>query len=709
MVSLAKRHGGTGRSDAVRAIWHLALLLLLVCGWAILIFRVPMLLQQVYPDFYMDRESGTATLALSNQNVHRPWSQEMYFDVHSGEFDWKTSYEVDDVFLGRAIDPKNRGYRILNLNGQLTEGKYRLVAPPESGIPDRFFQFPQYPYLVNQRFAVTADADDLVVMDFSDASLTLKRTKVGGFPITGGLRKLEGVNGILRFQNLPAIGNPPTYQVQHFTIDENQNAVPGLIWQVVDVSPFPFQSVAVSGDRIVSINPTNFEVEFREVSNGKLIQTMPLLEGMDPVTMPCDFWENYLRVEPTTGSPRFLDLQRGSWLPPVEGENFGPHSELDGRFILFIGTESSGWGLKSKVFDVEQQAVIAEFVSWVRTDFIDEDSILDVSFLSGLTFQKIDVQTGKVLQSWTPFWWVIPTSSFLCIAWLVWSWSWLVGAGRGGHVAVWLDVVLIALLPLVFCIVRVKWIGDITDLSRIPTQISQSIILALMLSGVVWMVHAKVRLVPRILPFLLATAILVGSVSITFEGQLSFVITGAIKAMIPVSVYFVCFLILRKLGYRLVPPGHTDSVEPTEKFSSVTIRDMFVLMAALALLFAGLSPWLTSAPDVFQSLAQAMGALVFFATLSLAPVVAWWLAMSRKRTYLVGILLFLAAFGFLLVSAAYRFAGTTSLIYALFGVFPTFDALPTFCFVATYCVATCFRFRGWQFSNAKVRDQISEA
>ena len=98
---------------------------------------------------------------------------------------------------------------------------------------------------------------------------------------------------------------------------------------------------------------------------------MPLLEGMDPVTMPCDFWENYLRVEPTTGSPRFLDLQRGSWLPPVEGENFGPHSELDGRFILFVGTESSGWGLKSKVFDVEQQAVIAEFVSWVRTDFID--------------------------------------------------------------------------------------------------------------------------------------------------------------------------------------------------------------------------------------------------------------------------------------------------------------------------------------------------
>jgi len=189
-----------GRAGIVRTSLHIGVLALLVCGWGFLILRVPMLLQQVFPDFLLDRESGIATLALSNRNVQSPWSQEINFDVHSGELDWKTSREVDDLFLCRGADPKKNGYEILSLNLQLTDADCRLIAPHGSGIPDRDFQFPQYPYLINDRFAVTADADDLVVLDIVDVSSTKKEPKLAAPKSPADLSHLKALTAFFDFK-----------------------------------------------------------------------------------------------------------------------------------------------------------------------------------------------------------------------------------------------------------------------------------------------------------------------------------------------------------------------------------------------------------------------------------------------------------------------------------------------------------------------------
>jgi len=203
----------------------------------------------------------------------------------------------------------------------------------------------------------------------------------------------------------------------------------------------------------------------------------------------------------------------------------------------------------------------------------------------------------------------------------------------------------------------------------------------------------------------LATSVLAASVSITFEGQLQYVVPGAIKAMVPVLGYLLCFLVLRKFGYRLLPPELASTAEAAtiEKANLVTIRDMFILTAALAVLFAGLSPWLPGFSSIYQSLMQVLGALVFFAAISLAPVCAWCLGMSRNRLRLVGCVLFLAAVGFLIAWTAYRFAGNSSMIYTLFGVFPSLDILPAYSFATTYLVATCFALRGWRFVRHAVQ------
>jgi len=231
-----------------------------------------------------------------------------------------------------------------------------------------------------------------------------------------------------------------------------------------------------------------------------------------------------------------------------------------------------------------------------------------------------------------------------------------------------------------------------------------------LLGGVVWLMHTRMRIVPRLLPFLLAITVLASSVTITFKGQLAYVIPGAIQALIPVSVFFACCLLFRRLGYRLNLPGEIESSAEVQKTSLVTIRDMFVLMAVLAMLFAGLSPWLPNFGDLFSALSQVLGALGQFAILSLAPVLAWWLAMSQKKWRFPGFILFLGTFVFLIAAAASRFAGSTSLIFNLFGFFPPIDARPAMCFVATWWIACCFRLHGWEFcrsSRHRVGDALS--
>lgn len=699
----------SGRTKVSRRAWLFGFLALMGFGWAILIVRAPMLLQGDLPRFLLDRDTGLARLTLSNDDGHDPWSQEICFDVNSGALDWKMSREIDGTFFHVGTDKGNSKYRVLYLG----DGAYRLVSLHDSNIPDREFEFPSYLNQVNDRFAVgesnTFPKGSLTLMDFADESSTIKTIKLPGNSQGGGIKPIDGVDAFLRFQLLvPAFGNMTKYRIQHFNIGSDLVVTSGVTWEVLILGVSSYSCVANCGQEIVSINPTSFEVEFREANSGKLIESMPLKKGMNPVTMSCGFWGDFLWIEPMVGTPRFLDLKRRKWLPLIEGGNFNPNEIMEEKLIHVRGLRGKT-GPRSKIFDLENGVVILEFDSHTFTDFIDEDSLLDVSFYSGLTFQKIDLRTGEVLETWKPFWWVNPLTSFLCVSWLIWSWFWLSSSGRSRPATVWSDVAIVSLLPLVLCIVRLRYIGNgnVTDLQRLPTEIAQGIIVSLLACGVVWLVHSRTRIVPRVLPFLLATTVMAASVTITFDGQLAYVVPGAIQAFVPVSVFLTCFLGIRRMGYRLFAPGELEVATPIAKANLVTIRDMFLLTAVLAMLFAGLMPWLPSLGDISQSLQQVMAALGFFAILSLAPIVAWCLAMSKTKLRRLGDVLFLGTFAFLIASAAYRFSGSSSLILDWFGFYPSISKLPAMCFVATYWIASCFKLGGWEFTR-KNADIASE-
>ena len=104
---------------------------------------------------------------------------------------------------------------------------------------------------------------------------------------------------------------------------------------------------------------------------------------------------------------------------------------------------------------------------------------------------------------------------------------------------------------------------------------------------------------------------------------------------------------------------------------------------------------------------QVLRGVTHFVGISLASFVAWWLAMSQTRFRWFGYALFLGAFVFLVVAAAFRFLAAYSVFDALFGFVPTLNQTPAMCFVATYWMASCFRIRGWRFTRV-LRTSVRE-
>ena len=679
----------------------LAWFVAMVIGWLFLTFRVPILFQGGGPGFQVNQKTGIATLHHHNDAEKSTWTQKINFDVQSGLLDWNMSRELDDFATSFGSVNEKKWHRILDVDSQgnkLPIHKYRVVAPGGSEIPDRYISFPQRPFQIEDQFIVAADVRHLLVSDYTVESPEIVKTYDGELFPFGEIRRIYGVRGFLKFEMLPIQGGPASWEVKHYTIEEDLTVKLNSTWPAKALGTAIWSSVSIDQEEIASFHPTNHELEFRHSGTGKLIDSMPLPAGMDlSTTMPCYLGTEFFRIDSKQGSSRYLDLKRRKWLPMPEGRKFSPYEVLEDQFILFHGLRERM--AVCKVFDLDLQKFISSFEFSGYIEFIDGDSILNVDAGSGLNFRKFDLQTGKLLESWKPFQWVIPLTSLLCIAWLAWSWLWKSGQSQSSS-GVWLDIALVALVPLLLCIVRVNAVGPIEDLNRIPTRIAQGILFSFMTVGAAWLIHTDQRIVPRVLPILFGAAILTVSVAITFRGQYDSFVPIAVLAFVPVSGCVLCFGILRYLGYRLLSTKDGGGL-PKKSRSWVTIRDMLVLTAVLAMLFAGLGPWLPSIGSMKRPFAQIAKELLPSTVLSLPAVVAWCLAMSNKQVRWIGNLLFLGAFTFFVVDAAWRFAGASSLFELLFEFSPTVNALPAMCFVATYWIASCFQIRGWRFTRVR--------
>ena len=476
-------------------------------------------------------------------------------------------------------------------------------------------------------------------------------------------------------------------------------------------------NVSQSNEQFVSLNPTTFAIEYRSRDSGKLTESIPLRPGITPMQNPWQLTVDLLWV----GQPNesiYFDLKSKKWIPPLSEYCRIEESSPDDRHWVMRNYTQTDGGI-AFIIDRESNEIVSTIEDFAQVHFLDNETMLSLSRRWGTTINKIRVSDGETIDSHSPYWWVLPLLIAGVVPYFIWSYVFLRDTlpEHRGSMGVWLMIAIVAGLPLLTFILRMK-VGESMDLGRHPVQYAQAIILSLLLISTLWITNSKQRIVIRLIPMFATLAILFGSVTLLFANDFNGVMIGVLQAIIPESIYVFAFVVARRFGYRIIEPktaqnSEENSSELATKTSRVTILDMFLLITGAALLLTAITPLLPSFGNSLGQLQHIFSSLASLIVIGLLQVAAWCLAMSGtrgnakngKRTIKpITIIVFTILLFLLVFEPAYQFATgknhiTNWLSLVLHQQDPVIPRILVCSFLTTFWLGLTFRFSGWRWER----------
>ncbi len=214
----------------------------------------------------------------------------------------------------------------------------------------------------------------------------------------------------------------------------------------------------------------------------------------------------------------------------------------------------------------------------------------------GMSVDVIDARTGKKLASYAPFRhfsWAVPMLAVGLGAWII---AWLKSTAAK-RIPSWLNVAALSIMALLFFNAHQLATGTSSQL-LVSQSYSVGVLLGLATASATWLVLGRSRFGTRYLPL---AAMIVAAISYTrwsFPGY-EYASTGIISILMQhLSAAAIVFGLLRLTGLRL--PGREETAksddEPTAPW---TLRDLFILAAAAAVLIAAARPiFVFGLPDI---------------------------------------------------------------------------------------------------------------
>jgi hypothetical protein len=471
----------------------------------------------------------------------------------------------------------------------------------------------------------------------------------------------------------------------------------------------PRISVSLVGDKIVVLNPNANSIEYYSGVDGCLLDSVPLLKGMDPVLQSWAFYGNQFWID-LPESRRYFDLKTKTWIRLPEGKFSLADSSANDKLWLAYHREGNQHNV-AVLIDKAQNKVVSRLERFTLVEFLDNESVLTLSPNWGMTIQRIATKDGSVMQSWSLYWWVVPILVGSILMFVIWSLFWIRETGSNA-LSVWGTIVVLGGVPALVFILRTKFVGDSLDLGRGPIQYAQGVIYAWLLISTIWMVHSRQRIVIRALPLVVTAALLFAAVTFSFSKDLNQVILGLVQMLVPVFLYLFGCLVFRRFGFRLWAPvdesvvlDHTST--PKERLQNtltITIKDMFLLVAGAALVFATMNPLL---PSLKASLGDMKHILDGISVLVIACFIqgsAWWLGMSGRKLYGTKMLVFSILLMALVMEPVYQFVtGNTTIrdVIGSWGMSVTMVRVVATSSLATVWMGLVFRSAGWTWSRGQ--------
>ncbi len=673
-------------SQFLKRRWLLVFWLLpILAVWYFLIFYVPI------TNFGLSCRRNVApslpnrTLTIQLDGMQGNWHQTLTFDPSSGRLfaDPKPFSRPGEEFLLRYLNETT------SKNGEFFRRWKLSILNPETGVVDSQleFDFPsgKYPCVVGKRFAVFATKDILHVSDLHSSDTTPIEYPAKG--VDGNSWKLPTIGNTNNFIFVNKIIPPdpvtllPQVGIELFGI--NDEGVPGLVNSWI-AAPFGNDSFALLGDQLMTVNPATRLFEFRSAVDGRLISSPPLPSELDLATDV--FYINDGRLTIPIKSKTY-SLKELRWLNNPRGANGIYLESPDKSLFLWQGSE---W----VVTESDSGKELSRF-GWGRefsfVNFLDNETIIFCSPRWGYTFRTVSARTGKTIMIRRIYWWVVPLLLLAVTAYLVWSILWLRTADASNG-WVWGDIAWISGLPMVALAVRFAFVGDPLDIDRCPCHLNQGIFLALMFVSCIWLWSGQQSIVRRALPLLLSLATLAAVLVAVFTNHLGTASRGLLSALVILIPVFTICVLLRICGFRL----RQNSALPSTKEFKNSLKELFILVAVFALLFA---PLRLIVPDLMK-IEKAFLPWFHLSLVSLSPALAWFLAMAQKRMlFWVGGWLSLAMFSYLLFDVLYYFV-QGNWFCRFWNLWDVSLHVATFAFVTTFLVTQAFRHRGWRWERS---------
>ena len=266
--------------------WQSILVLIyiaLLVGWLALIALAPTLNWNSSFDFQVDRDNGIAILNTGQIVSFSGFPGEHISpNTRAGAIDYAAS-GISDYRVRSLVQSGNLAIELDDEHEMaLKAGRFRLAAPTDSALDGTEFEFPNFPNIVNNRFAVGTHNGSLLVLDlqFPDREPVVAPLR-DGFAGDWVIPLPSANSGFAIVGSLPPKGNGgPLFQVRLLKIDSDLKCHELANWLARDFTVFAkFHNVSFTDSHVISLAVDSEEVEFRDNKTGRFSNRFFSIQG----------------------------------------------------------------------------------------------------------------------------------------------------------------------------------------------------------------------------------------------------------------------------------------------------------------------------------------------------------------------------------------------------------------------------------------------
>ncbi len=424
---------------------------------------------------------------------------------------------------------------------------------------------------------------------------------------------------VLQRQTPATTTSPGTCALQVIRFDESNGPQYVAEWPTY-VSDMLFKFCSID-DTIVTIDAAKQNIEFRRLTNGKVIMQVAI-----PATQVLDIsWSlsrKVIHIQTATGWMNY-DVAKRAWLDSPENSQL-VNQLPDGSLQLYHSPAHSEFLL----YDAEQKQIRFRLPSDHYLRLIDKERTVGLNEWQFTDFRYYSNTDGRLIKTWSPFRLVPLGYVGLMASFILWSILWMRTSAHVGWWA-WVDVLLVLGLPMAFLSYRCASTGPGWEITRLPYQYIAGGSIAIMTLCSLWIVFGRARWILRLLPLLVAEAAVVLICRLVLDQQLDIVWRAMATVNVPVVLVVCALALMRCVGWKLSGKSSTQSQEP--QHNSIRIGDLFLLTICMALILAAAGSSVTIVKGIpIGVVVSDVVSIIIGVSLLLATIIA---TFSKSRTY----------------------------------------------------------------------------